>query len=72
MNIYQIKYDDDHEYCDDAPFLVTHEKQFTKAQLQNIIASARFDMGHFNSYEELPHYLEKYGFKQIVTAYYEE
>ncbi len=69
MFIYQVK----EVYSEDpaeSTLLFTHSKKYTEEEFKKIITAVKFDMGHFESLRDLPRYLEKYGFEEVVSCYY--
>lgn len=69
MNPYLLKYDTDEEDFV-KPVLLVSDKNYTDEQFQKCIQSAKFELGHFCTFDELVERLEKYGFKKIVTGYF--
>lgn len=75
MNLYQIKLDMYEGYTDSneiyPSYLLTHKDKLTQEKLQYYVNLAKMDMEHYPSFKDLPGYMERYGFEQVITAYFE-
>lgn len=69
MNLYQLCYDLDEESFEKPVFLV-NDRKYSEEQFQDCIEAAKFQLGEFSNFEDLIKKIESYGFKKIVTGYY--